>query len=163
MCRALFLGLASLMVGISSPALGQIPSASAFETLQGRLIVASGDRPALKTAQRDYTLSAKTASLFHTLQDQRLLGREVRVEAHGNRTPPSRWPTFLPYGTVSYTKCDTTAISATLRRSSLATACAASAPLNFRKFLSARWARTWWWCLNFRLPIGDRRLFTIDR
>jgi hypothetical protein len=85
MCRALFLGLASLMVGISSPALGQIPSASAFETLQGRLIVASGDRPALKTAQRDYTLSAKTASLFHTLQDQRLLGREVRVE--GTRKP----------------------------------------------------------------------------
>src|SRR5215467_10795342 len=84
MCRALFLGLASLMVGISSPALGQIPSASAVETLQGRLIVAS-DRPALKTAQRDYTLSAKTASLFHTLQDQRLLGREVRVE--GARKP----------------------------------------------------------------------------
>jgi hypothetical protein len=80
MCRALLVALASLMVGISSPALGQIPSANAFETLQGKLIVQSGDRPTLKTAQHDYILSAKTSYLFHTLQDQRLLNREVRLE-----------------------------------------------------------------------------------
>ena len=80
MCRALFVAFASLMVSISSPALGQTPSAGAPEILQGRLIVASGDQPTLKTAQGGYTLTAKTASLFHTLQDQRLLGREVRAE-----------------------------------------------------------------------------------
>jgi len=78
MCRVLFLALASLMVGISSPALGQ--STNAFETLQGRLFVAGGGGPTLKTALRDYTLSAKSTYLFHTLQDQRLLNREVRVE-----------------------------------------------------------------------------------
>ena len=80
MCRVLFLALASLMVGISSPALGQSPSTNAFETLQGRLSVAGGGGPTLKTALRDYTLSAKSTYLFHTLQDQRLLNREVRVE-----------------------------------------------------------------------------------
>lgn len=76
----MLVALASLTVGPLSPALGEIPSASALETLQGRLTVASGDRPTLKTAQRAYALSAKTSYLFHTLQDQRLLDREVRVE-----------------------------------------------------------------------------------
>ena len=80
MCRVLFLALASFMVGISSPALGQSPSTNAFETLQGRLSVAGGGGPTLKTALRDYTLSAKSTYLVHTLQDQRLLNREVRVE-----------------------------------------------------------------------------------
>ena len=71
---------ASLALGSSSLARVEIPSASALETLQGRLTVASGDRTVLKTAQRAYTLSATSPYLSHTLHDQRLLNREVRVE-----------------------------------------------------------------------------------
>jgi hypothetical protein len=75
-----FAALVSLTLGASSPALVQIPTAGGLESLQGRLIVAGGGGPALKTTQSDYTLSAKTSYLLHTLQDQRLLNREVRVE-----------------------------------------------------------------------------------
>jgi len=80
-CRRALLALASLTVAAGvSPALGQGPTAGPSETLQGRLIVVGGGQPTLKTAQRDYTLSAKISYLSHTLQDQRLLSREVRVE-----------------------------------------------------------------------------------
>jgi hypothetical protein len=47
--------------------------------LQGRLIVLHG-QPTLKTARRDYTLSVQNSYLSHTLRDERLLNREVRVE-----------------------------------------------------------------------------------
>ena len=73
--------LASLTAAAAmSSALGQSPSAGPPEILQGRLMVVGGGLTTLKTAQRDYTLSAKTSYLLHTLQDQRLLNREVRVE-----------------------------------------------------------------------------------
>lgn len=79
-CRTGLLVLASLTVAAAvRPALGQSPTVGSPETLQGRLIDIEG-QPALKTAQRDYTLSAKISYLFHTLQDQRLVNREVRVE-----------------------------------------------------------------------------------
>ncbi len=50
------------------------------ETLQGKLIVVRGSQPTLKTAKRDYTLSAKNSYLSRTLRDERLLNREIRVE-----------------------------------------------------------------------------------
>jgi hypothetical protein len=79
-CRKALLALASLTLAAAvSPALGQTSMAGAIESLQGRLIDVGG-QPTLKTAQRDYVLSAKISYLFHTLQDQRLLNREVRVE-----------------------------------------------------------------------------------
>jgi hypothetical protein len=80
-CPTTLWALVSLTVAAAlSPALGQGPANGATEILQGRLVVASGGGPVLKTNERDYTLSAKSSYLLHTLQDQRLLGREVRVE-----------------------------------------------------------------------------------
>jgi hypothetical protein len=48
--------------------------------LQGTLIVVRGGQSALKTANGDYTLSARNSSLSHTLRDERLLNREIRVD-----------------------------------------------------------------------------------
>ncbi len=78
--RALFVAVASLTLVALSPALGQSPATRVPETLQGRLIAADGGPLTLKTAQRDYTLSAKISYLLHTLQDERLLNREIRVD-----------------------------------------------------------------------------------
>ncbi len=36
--------------------------------------------PVLKTQKKEYALAGKTSYLFHTLQDKRLLHREVRLE-----------------------------------------------------------------------------------
>jgi hypothetical protein len=72
--------LMSLTVAAFSPALGQNPPAGELETLQGKLIAVGEGRPALKTAKRDYVLNARSSYLFRTLQDERLLNREVRVD-----------------------------------------------------------------------------------
>jgi hypothetical protein len=78
--HAALLAVVSLVLASGiSPAMDQRPAAGNPEFLQGRLIDAGG-QPTLKTAQHDYTLSAKISVLFHTLQDQRLLNREIRVE-----------------------------------------------------------------------------------
>ena len=80
-CRTALWALASLTVAAAiSPLLGQSPTAGPLEILQGRLIVVGGGQPTLKAAQREYALSAKTSYQLHTLQDQRLLNREIRVE-----------------------------------------------------------------------------------
>jgi len=65
-------------------AYGQNP-VSKPEVLEGRLIAAGGDKRILKTPQHDYALSANTPSLLHTLQDERLANRELRLE--GAETP----------------------------------------------------------------------------
>jgi len=79
-CGWALLALASLtLASAMNPALGQTRVAGPPEFLQGRLIDVGG-QPTLKTAQRDYTLSAKISYLFHALQDPRLLNREVRIE-----------------------------------------------------------------------------------
>lgn len=49
-------------------------------SLQGKLISLLGTGPALRTPKKDYRLAGKTQYLFHTLQDKRLLDREVRLE-----------------------------------------------------------------------------------
>jgi hypothetical protein len=79
-CRAALLALASLTAAAAiRPAQGQSPAAGPPEILQGRLIEVGG-QPTLKTTPHDYTLSVKSSYLLHTLQDQRLVNREVRVE-----------------------------------------------------------------------------------
>jgi hypothetical protein len=40
----------------------------------------AGAGPTLRTAKKNYALAGKTPYLFHTLQDKRLLDREVRLE-----------------------------------------------------------------------------------
>ncbi len=49
-------------------------------TLQGKLVNAGNSVPILKTEHKDYSLAARTDWLLHTLQDERLAGREIRVE-----------------------------------------------------------------------------------
>jgi hypothetical protein len=79
-CRTALLALASVtLTAAMSPALAQRPMAGPPEFLQGKLIDVEGQLT-LKAAPRDYILSGKTSSLLHTLQDQRLLNREVRLE-----------------------------------------------------------------------------------
>ena len=79
--RALLTALASSAVAVLTPALAsQGPTPTDRESLQGRLIGVHGGQPTLKTALRDYILSAKNPYLSHTLRDERLLNREIRVE-----------------------------------------------------------------------------------
>jgi hypothetical protein len=49
-------------------------------TIEGKLVTTRGDCPVVKTDGREQALSANTPALFHTLQDKRLDGREVRLE-----------------------------------------------------------------------------------
>ncbi len=49
-------------------------------SLQGKLISLPVTGPALRTPKKDYRLAGKTQYLFHTLQDKRLLDREVQLE-----------------------------------------------------------------------------------
>jgi hypothetical protein len=51
--------------------------------LEGILLATEGACPILKTHGEERALSATTPYLFHTLQDKRLDGREVRVEGAG--------------------------------------------------------------------------------
>ncbi len=53
-------------------------------TLQGNLISIQGIGPALHTQKKDYRLASKEPYLLHTLQDKRLLGRELRLEGTVN-------------------------------------------------------------------------------
>ena len=48
--------------------------------LAGKLVSVPGGCPLLRVAKKDYTLTARTTYLYHTLQDQRLANREVRLE-----------------------------------------------------------------------------------
>lgn len=48
--------------------------------LEGKLVSVIGTGPVLKANGRNYTLSGKTPYLFHTLQDERLRNREVRLD-----------------------------------------------------------------------------------
>lgn len=47
---------------------------------QGKLTTVPGIGPVLKTQKKDFPLAGKTSYLFHTLQDKRLLEREVRLD-----------------------------------------------------------------------------------
>jgi len=48
--------------------------------LEGKLLTTQGDCPLLKIGGRNQTLTADTPHLYHTMQDKRLDGREVRLE-----------------------------------------------------------------------------------
>lgn len=55
------------------------------ETLQGKLGFKTGIGPVVEIAGKTTTLSARNSYLFHTLGDERLRNREVRLE--GTRLP----------------------------------------------------------------------------
>jgi len=67
-------------VAVSFPALARSEGAKSSATLQGKLVNAGDSVPILKTEDKDYGLAARTDWLLHTLQDERLAGREIRVE-----------------------------------------------------------------------------------
>lgn len=71
----LTLALASLLI----PTL-RAAQQKPLTVLEGKLLSAHGDCPLLKMDGRDQTLTADTPHLYHTMQDKRLDGREVRLE-----------------------------------------------------------------------------------
>src|ERR1039458_5473418 len=54
--------------------------AKPLATIEGKLVTTRGVCPVVKTNGREQALSANTPALFHTLQDKRLDGRDVRLE-----------------------------------------------------------------------------------
>ncbi len=61
-------------------ALSQVETGKSEKTLQGELLVIEGAGPVLRVEGKDYPLSARTSWLLHTLEDKRLLKREIRAE-----------------------------------------------------------------------------------
>jgi hypothetical protein len=54
--------------------------AKPLSAIEGKLLTTQGDCPMLSVNGHQQALSANTPYLFHTLQDKRLNGREVRLE-----------------------------------------------------------------------------------
>ncbi len=65
---------------LAALAFAPVAEAKAPLALEGKLVSVGGAGPTLRSAKKDYPLAARTSYLFHTLQDKRLLGREVRLE-----------------------------------------------------------------------------------
>ena len=58
----------------------QVCEAGPPPALQGTLLSVPGSGPTLRARGKDIPLAGKNTFLFHTLQDKRLLNREVRLE-----------------------------------------------------------------------------------
>jgi hypothetical protein len=58
-------------------------------TLEGKLVSRAGRGPVLRASSRDVPLAATTTYLLHTLEDHRLVDREVRLE--GTMRPDGRF------------------------------------------------------------------------
>src|SRR5579863_4990698 len=84
---ALFLSAGFLLMALvfALPGFGQAHPAEAATILNGKLVTLPGTGLVLRTAKKDYPLSARTTYFFHTLQDKRLASRQVRLE--GTRKP----------------------------------------------------------------------------
>src|SRR5262249_38150200 len=65
---------------ITQPVLAHPADHPSPVTVQGRLSVSPGKKPFLKTATKDYPLGATASYVLHTLQDNRLNGKEIRAE-----------------------------------------------------------------------------------
>lgn len=76
-------GLLLAAATLASGSLAEQPKP--LPALEGKLMDVSGKGPVIKIAGKDQTLTAITPYLFHTLQDKRLAGREVRVEGRPQR------------------------------------------------------------------------------
>ncbi len=78
-CAQLVFGLLSVLIS-PGPAFGQDQDSKPPLVLQGKLVSSTETGPVLRTKKKDYPLSARTSYLFHTLEDKRLIEREVRLE-----------------------------------------------------------------------------------
>jgi len=65
---------------LSAPFVSQPCKAKAPVVLEGILLSIPGTGPILRSQKKDYPLAGKTSYLFRTLQDKRLIDRELRVE-----------------------------------------------------------------------------------
>lgn len=74
------MGVAFLVALFASPSFGQVHPIQPLEPHNGRLATIAGTGLVLQTGKSDLKLSARTTYLFHTLQDKRLDGKEVRLE-----------------------------------------------------------------------------------
>jgi len=72
-------GLALLFASLLAPGLRGAP-VKPLAALEGKLMTSEGKCPILKMPDKEQPLSASTPYLLHTLQDERLNGRAVRVE-----------------------------------------------------------------------------------
>ena len=71
---------AAIIVSLPLTANSQAPVARGPARLDGKLITSAGKPPVLKTAKQEYPLTATTTYVLHTLQDNRLGGREIQVQ-----------------------------------------------------------------------------------
>ncbi len=75
--------LASLVVILPASSAGQIRKP--LDAIEGSLVQAEGGKVAVKSEGKDVAISARSSYLLHTLEDKRLVGREIRLE--GVRKP----------------------------------------------------------------------------
>jgi len=75
-CLALSLSFASMSAQAVSAA--QVSQEDVIK-IQGILLSIPGKGPVLKTTQHDYQLAGQSDYLLHTLEDKRLLNRELRL------------------------------------------------------------------------------------
>lgn len=75
-------GLGLFLIAFAAP-LDATPGAPRV-TLQGKLGSVQGAGPVLHTLKKDFRLASKESYLLHTLEDKRLLGRELRLEGTAN-------------------------------------------------------------------------------
>jgi len=78
-------GFFLIALSLALPGFSQTHPAEAATFLNGKLVTLPGTGLVLRTAKKDYPLSARTTYLFHTLQDKRLATRQVRLE--GTKKP----------------------------------------------------------------------------
>jgi hypothetical protein len=72
--------LLSLAVALTVPALFGASGVKPLPALDGKLSSVAGVGPVLKLHGKNQPLSATTPYLLHTLEDQRLANRDVRIE-----------------------------------------------------------------------------------
>lgn len=97
--RRIFLRcLAGLLPALSltdAAARSEEHAARPLPAVQGKLLNLAGAGPTLHAPKKDYRLAGKTSYLFHTLQDKRLLNREVRLE--GRELPDGAFEVEMLY------------------------------------------------------------------
>lgn len=76
----LLLGLLGALGGTPSSTHAQESQTKPVVTLQGKLVIEPGSVPALRAKGKETRLGAVKTYYYHTLQDPRLLNREIRVE-----------------------------------------------------------------------------------
>lgn len=86
--RLLNLGSRSLVAAVAvllTGSFGFAAQATATQTITGKLGFETGTGPVLETKGKPVTLSARTSYLFHTLGDERMRNKDVRLE--GTKLP----------------------------------------------------------------------------